>query len=185
VRNSLLTSNATAVAGDAPGALVSTYNALFGNQADYVGTAAGTGDVSGAVTFADLARRDLRLTAPQPSTDRGDPADDVGAEPMPNGGRINMGAFGGTADAELTAPSTTLGGAGQRGATPGTDPHDVGTAPTPTPTPDPDGPGLTGGGDDDGGCRVGGRAERAWLGLVLVGACALLGRRRARPRSLK
>ena len=31
--------------------------------------------------------------------DAGDPGSDVQYEPMPNGGRINMGAFGGTAEA--------------------------------------------------------------------------------------
>jgi hypothetical protein len=187
VRNSLLTGNGTAVAGDVAGALASTYNALFGNKADYVGASAGTGDLSTAVTFADLARRDLHLTAPQPSTDRGDPADDVGEEPVPNGGRINLGAFGGTADAELTAPSTTIGAGGRSGVTPGTDPHDVGRTPTPTPTPSSDRPGITGGGDDEGGCRVAGRSDGG-LALIAVGwlAAGLVRRRlRRRPRPLK
>ena len=68
------------------GALTSTFNDLFGNGADYRGLSAGTGDLSTEVAFADLAAPDLRLTAPQPSTDRGDPADNVGDEPAPNGG---------------------------------------------------------------------------------------------------
>jgi len=34
-----------------------------------------------------------------PCIDTGDPASDVGDEPAPNGGRINMGAYGGTAEA--------------------------------------------------------------------------------------
>jgi hypothetical protein len=34
-----------------------------------------------------------------PCIDAGDPFDDLGDEPMPNGGRINMGAFGGTRQA--------------------------------------------------------------------------------------
>ncbi len=34
-----------------------------------------------------------------PCIDAGDPQDSVGAEPYPNGGRINMGAFGGTREA--------------------------------------------------------------------------------------
>ncbi|HVV48837.1 MAG TPA: PQQ-binding-like beta-propeller repeat protein, partial [Polyangia bacterium] len=100
VKNSLLTGNDTGLAGRAPGALTSSYDDLFGNTTAYTGLGAGTGDLAAAVTFADLAGHDFRLTAPQASTDRGDPADDVGAEPTPNGGRINLGAFGGTADAE-------------------------------------------------------------------------------------
>jgi hypothetical protein len=34
-----------------------------------------------------------------PVIDAGDPANSVGVEPFPNGGRINMGAYGGTAEA--------------------------------------------------------------------------------------
>jgi len=179
LRNSILTGNGAAAAADPGGALASSYNDLFGNQTNYVGTAAGAGDLSSAVTFADLATRDLRLTSFQPTTDRGDPSDPVGAEPAPNGGRINLGAFGGTTEAELTAPSTAVGGTGTPGATPTTDPTKVGTTPTPTPTPmaDPTG------GHGDGGCRVAG--ESRWPGdwiALLVGVCALAWRRR---RSLK
>ncbi len=110
VKNSLFTDNGVAAAGDAPAALTSTYNNLFANQKDYAGAAAGTGDFSTTVSFTDFAARDFRLAGPQRSTDKGDPADDVGDEPAPNGGRINLGAFGGTADAELTAPSTGVNG---------------------------------------------------------------------------
>jgi outer membrane protein assembly factor BamB len=176
LRNSLLTGNGAAADGDAAGVLTSRYNDLFGNQSNYVGTGAGTGDFSTTVTFADFAARDLRLTSAQPSTDRGDPADPVGAEPAPNGGRINLGAFGGTADAEATAPSTTVGGSGTPGATPGSDPNEVGTTPTPTPTPTPRP------GNDDGGCRVAGggsRSDHAWA-VIAVGVCALVARRRRR-----
>jgi hypothetical protein len=37
-----------------------------------------------------------------PCIDKGDPASSVGLEPAPNGGRINMGAYGGTAQASKT-----------------------------------------------------------------------------------
>ncbi|MCX6553275.1 MAG: right-handed parallel beta-helix repeat-containing protein, partial [Acidobacteria bacterium] len=37
--------------------------------------------------------------ADSPCVDAGDPADSVGAEPAPNGSRINLGAYGGTAQA--------------------------------------------------------------------------------------
>ncbi len=180
LRNSLLMGNGTAAASEAAGALTSSYNDLYGNQTDYAGTKAGTGDLSSAVTFADLAARDLRMTSSQPSTDRGDPADAVGAEPAPNGGRINLGAFGGTADAEVSGPSTAVGGTGVPGATPGSDPSDVGGTPTPTPTPK---PGPDGG--DDGGCRVAGRSDGRWAALIMVGACALALRRRRRVEPLK
>jgi hypothetical protein len=40
--------------------------------------------------------------ANSPCIDLGDPADSVGVEPAPNGSRINIGAYGGTAQASLT-----------------------------------------------------------------------------------
>jgi MYXO-CTERM domain-containing protein len=178
LRNSLLLGNGTAAVGETAGVLTSTYTDLYGNQTNYAGAQAGTGDLSVAVTFADLAARDLRLTSSQPSTDRGDPADAVGAEPSPNGGRINLGAFGGTADAELSAPSTAVGGTGVPGATPGSDPGNVGATPTPTPNPDPNS-------GDDGGCSVAGRSDGRWAALLMVGACALILRRRRRVGPLK
>jgi len=109
IKNSLLTANGVALACEASGSLVSTYDDLFANQVDYSGTSAGTGDFSSAVTFADLPGHDLRLLQTQPSTDKGDPADPPGLEPAPAGGRINLGAFGGTAQAEPSAATTALG----------------------------------------------------------------------------
>jgi predicted outer membrane repeat protein len=37
--------------------------------------------------------------------DRGDPAAGYGDEPMPNGGQLNMGAYGGTAEASMSPPA--------------------------------------------------------------------------------
>ena len=37
-----------------------------------------------------------------PCIDKGDPVSPVGDEPIPNGGIINMGAYGGTAQASMT-----------------------------------------------------------------------------------
>ena len=50
--------------------------------------------------------------------------------------------------------------------------------PTPTPKPDPNG-------DDDGGCRVAGASDARWAALIMVGACALILRRRRRRGPLK
>ena len=169
MRNSILMGNGGAAVSEGGGTFTSTFNDLFSNQTNYFGTTAGTGDFSTAVTFADLTGRSLRLTTSQPSTDRGDPGDPVGDEPAPNGGRINLGAFGGTAEAELTAPSTAVGGPGLPGTKPGSDPGQVGTDPTSTPT-------------DDGGCRVAGRWDGGWAALVAVGLCALFLRPRRRRR---
>jgi len=175
IKNSLLTSNAVGLKGAAAGALASSYDDLFDNQADYQGLAAGAGDLSTAVAFTDLAGRNLQIASPQASTDRGDPADEVGAEPAPNGARINLGAFGGTADAELSAPSTVVG--------------DPGTTPTPTPPdatpPDTTPPGTTPppGPAEAGGCGLAGRPSGGDATLFAVGFATLLigARRRRRP----
>jgi outer membrane protein assembly factor BamB len=157
IKNSLLTKNGVALTSTTPGALVSSYDSLFGNNNDYAGLTAGTGDVSLAVTFVNFVGHDLSLGAPQASTDRGDPADAVGAEPAPNGGRINLGAFGGTADAETSAPSTFVGA----------------SRPTGAPTPEGSATGETGPSmNEAAGCTVGGpisgRASLAWVLLVLL-----------------
>jgi len=104
VKNSLVTGNYTGLVADHAEALVSQFNDVSGNAvADYQGLVAGQTDLSAAVSFLDYAGRDLHLPAQQSSTDRGDPGDDFSAEPAPNGGRINLGAFGGTSEAELSA----------------------------------------------------------------------------------
>ena len=50
------------------------------------------------------AEHDIRILddVTSPGVDGGEPGTDVGAEPEPNGGRINMGAYGGTAYASMT-----------------------------------------------------------------------------------
>lgn len=77
----------------------------------------GDGNIADNPLFSELG--DLRLLSEtgrwdgsawvvdamtSPSVDAGNPADNVGAEPAPNGGIINMGAFGGTDQASMTPP---------------------------------------------------------------------------------
>jgi hypothetical protein len=65
--------------------------------------------VNGGVTFLD----DYREAAGAPSVDAGDPADAFDLEPSPNGGRINQGAYGNTADATTSeVPSKPASGGG-------------------------------------------------------------------------
>jgi outer membrane protein assembly factor BamB len=164
VRSSLVTRNGVGLSSGAPGALASTYNDLFGNELDYAGLQAGTGDLATAVMFGDGGNGSLLLSTPQPSTDRGDPADPVGDEPAPNGGRINLGAFGGTTDAETSAMSTMLGNRGV----------------SPQPAPDPLTPGSPPRGPSDAssanGCNVAGLP--GWNGLMVTPLLILLRRRR-------
>jgi outer membrane protein assembly factor BamB len=165
VRNSLLTANGIALACETSGSLAGTYNDLFANQVDRSATTTGAGDFSSVVTFADLPARDLHLREAQPSTDRGDPSDPVGAEPAPSGARINLGAFGGTADAEQSATSTAVGG-----AIPSAQP----TAPAPTRPPRPALP------HERSGCAVASPAGADWAAVAMLALLVLAGARRQR-----
>jgi hypothetical protein len=174
IKNSLVSGNDVGLKSEGTGDLTSSYDDLFGNATAYQGLVAGTGDLASAVTFVDLPGHNLMLSGPQPSTDQGDPADAVGEEPTPNGGRINLGAFGGTADAELSTPAPVDGDPGTSTPTPS----------TPTGLP----PGETPAhqiGEAAGGCVFGGPARDAGsaISLMLVLAALAIARRRTRARS--
>ena len=83
---------------------------------DVQGGCTGEGNINTDPLFADPNNGDLHLKSQagrwdpssgswviddvhSPCIDAGDPASPVGLEPEPNGGRINMGAYGGTAEA--------------------------------------------------------------------------------------
>ena len=89
-----------------------TYSCVQGGHA-------GTGNVSLDPAFVDPDADDYRLKSAtghwtetgwvpdaetSPCIDGGDPADGFGAEPSPNGARINMGIYGGTGWASLSVP---------------------------------------------------------------------------------
>jgi parallel beta-helix repeat protein len=59
----------------------------------------GTGNIVVDPLFADAA---YHLQLGSPAIDAGDPLDDYSNEPVPNGGRINMGAYGNTAEATVS-----------------------------------------------------------------------------------
>jgi len=61
----------------------------------------GEGNIAADPTF--LAVDDYHLASGSPCIDAGDSGDPVGAEPAPHGDRINLGAYGGTAQATRTA----------------------------------------------------------------------------------
>jgi hypothetical protein len=60
------------------------------------------GNIDEDPIFVDADSSDYHLRTDSPCVDAGDPSDPVGDEPAPNGGRINMGAYGGTAGATRT-----------------------------------------------------------------------------------
>lgn len=94
-----------------------SYSDFYLNEPDnFGGGTAGTGDINRDPLFADAASGDYHLKSEigrwdsnskswvidqQTSfcIDAGDPGDNYSAEPPPNGGRINIGAYGGTAEA--------------------------------------------------------------------------------------
>lgn len=134
------------IAGAAP---TITYCNVYNNlPADYLGMAAPTSAAKGASSgnvradpgYADLARRDYHLrsqsgrwdpsagtwvidTAHSACIDQGDPATPYGREPQPNGGRVNMGAYGNTPEASKGAglmaahtPASSATGCARAGA---------------------------------------------------------------------
>jgi outer membrane protein assembly factor BamB len=166
IRSSLVVGNDTGLARTGVGVVQSRFNDVAGNKTtNYQDLAAGTGDISSLVAFRSTA--DFRLAGLQPSTDAGDPADDFALEPMPNGGRVNMGAFGNTTNAELSESTNGWSPLAGANAAPGAS---VG----PGPVVDGVAPGR------GSGCSLGSasRPAGAWI-LMAVGAMLVARRRRA------
>ena len=88
-----------------------TNSIIYGNSVQITGSSAvvtysniqggfpGEGNIDVDPLFADAANGDYHLLAGSPCIDAGDPTTSVGSEPIPNGGIINMGAYGGTTEA--------------------------------------------------------------------------------------
>jgi len=99
------------------------------SYSDVQGGFAGTGNLDADPCFADPSNGDYHLKsqagrwdplgeqwrqddATSPCIDAGVPTDPIGLEPFPNGGRVNLGAYGGTAQAGKSyfgaPPCTTI-----------------------------------------------------------------------------
>jgi subtilisin family serine protease len=89
---------------------------MFVTYSDIQGGFVGEGNIDADPLFADVGKSDYHLKShagrwdqnsqswiqddvTSPCIDAGDPNSPIGDEPIPNGGRINMGAYGGTAEA--------------------------------------------------------------------------------------
>ena len=59
------------------------------------------------ISSGNEVNHDYRLQTGSPAIDAGDPNDNYSIEPSPNGGRINVGAYGNTADAQITSTPIT------------------------------------------------------------------------------
>jgi outer membrane protein assembly factor BamB len=163
VRNGLITRNQTGLEAAAPQLFDLLYNDVFGNQvADYRNVNASRTDLSVAVAFDEADPGQARLRAAQPTTDKGDPADEFDKEPEPNGKRINLGAFGNTPFAELSATPSSPG---------------TGSEPPPPPPGDTSGRRSSGGGLCSLGAPGGDPEGAVW---VVIGVLLVARRRRRR-----
>jgi N-acetylneuraminic acid mutarotase len=95
----------------APPTSVVTYSNAYLNVTDFGPGIAGTGNSSVGASFIDETAHDYRETSASETIDLGDPTDLFPLEPLPNGGRINQGAYGNTPWAASTPP----GGGGNAG----------------------------------------------------------------------
>lgn len=69
-------------------------------------TGGGTGNIGYYPCFADAPKGNFHLQNWSPCVDAGDSASPFSEEPQPNGGRINMGAYGNTPEATRTPADT-------------------------------------------------------------------------------
>ncbi|KAF5438170.1 PKD repeat-containing protein [Candidatus Methanophagaceae archaeon] len=122
--NNIITNNGGYGINRAIGNISHSYNNIWGNTlGSYNNTTAGTGGISADPLFADADNGDFHLKSigghwngttwvyddvTSPCVDAGDPASDYSNEPEPNGGRLNIGAYGNTKEASKSPPPTIL-----------------------------------------------------------------------------
>jgi hypothetical protein len=86
-----------------PSLATADYNAVHDSPQPYYGIAApftgGPHDLLTDPLFVDAGAGDLHLQPASPCIDAGDPTFPYNHEPQPNGGRINLGAYGNTREA--------------------------------------------------------------------------------------
>ena len=79
------------------GEQIHTYNVCFNRYWVWPANRPHLGAIYADPLFVD--EYDFHLQPQSPAIDRGDPQVPVGDEPVPNGGRVNIGAYGGTVEA--------------------------------------------------------------------------------------
>jgi hypothetical protein len=84
------------------GAQIESHLDAIVTYSDVQGGFPGDGNIDADPLFTDAINGNFHLLTGSPCIDAGDPASDCDAELSPNGGRINMGAYGGTPQASLS-----------------------------------------------------------------------------------
>ncbi len=74
------------------------------------GAAQGSGNIGLNPHFVDPEKGDFHLRSWSPCIDAGDPSSPYSNEPQPNGGRVDMGAYGNTPEATSRSPDTDADG---------------------------------------------------------------------------
>ncbi len=125
IKNNIITNNGRGI-WRTVGTVALAYNDVWGNTENYVGISKDATDISVDPLFANPANKDFHLksqygrwnpvtsswvtdSVTSPAIDAGDPTSDYLNEPSPNGGRINMGAYGNTPEASKS-PGAVLTG---------------------------------------------------------------------------
>jgi hypothetical protein len=105
VKNNIIAQNSGGISGQPGFKATVAYNNVWNNSSmgDYAFVPSpGTGELNVDPLFVDPMIFDFHLQPTSPSIDTGDPVLDYSREPQPNGERINMGAYGDTAEATIT-----------------------------------------------------------------------------------
>ena len=121
-KNNIIANNSECGIKKESAAIDSIYNDVWNNKSgNYNGISAGTGDISVNPQFVDTENYDFHLKSTtgrwsgsswvndditSPCIDRGDPSSNYSNEQPPNGGRINIGAYGNTVYASKSMGST-------------------------------------------------------------------------------
>ncbi len=129
--NNIVVNNGIGINAENP-SFVCAFNNAWGNSSGDFRCPAGPGNMSANPLFFDPANGDFHLRSEagrwngtawvldpdtSPCIDRGDPASPYEWEPAPNGGRINMGAYGGTAEASKSPTDLIFKDGFESGAT--------------------------------------------------------------------
>jgi len=95
VKNTILWGNTGGQIRIISGSINITYSCIQGGWS-------GTGNIDVDPMFADAGNGNYHLKLGSPCIDTADPTSDYSNEPEPNGGRINMGAYGNTPEATIS-----------------------------------------------------------------------------------